>query len=243
MTEAALGTWAAELEGRDPGDVLDWAHAAFGPRLLFATGFGVDGCVLVDMIARRRLPIRIVSIETGLLFPETYDLWRRLERRYGRRIEPITPSETVEEQAAARGPRLWDRDPDLCCRLRKVLPLRRALADVDAWITSLRRDQSPTRAGARIVERDAVFGLVKVNPLAGWSLTQVWQYARDHGVPYNVLHERGYPSIGCAPCTAPAASVEDLRAGRWRGRAKTECGLHSGPRAPAVGALKEEQTV
>jgi phosphoadenylyl-sulfate reductase (thioredoxin) len=245
MAEAAFGTWEPDLEGREPGEVLSWAHATFGPRLLFATGFGVDGCVLVDIIARRALPIRIVSLDTGLLFPETYELWRRLERRYGRRIEPIVPAETVDEQAATNGPALWERDPDLCCRLRKVLPLRRALAGVDAWITSIRRDHSVTRAHVRVAERDTVFGLVKINPLAGWSSKQVWKYAREHGVPYNALHDRGYPSIGCTPCTSPVASMEDLRAGRWPGRAKTECGLHGGQRAPvlAAGVLKEEQAV
>lgn len=139
------------------------------------------------------------------------------------RVEPVV---SLDEQAAAYGPALWSREPDRCCALRKVEPLRRFLQGYRAWITGLRRQQSPTRAGTRPVEWDQRFGLVKVNPLFRWSRDEVWRYIRDHDVPYNPLHDRGYPSIGCWPCTTPVAPGEDERAGRWRGFHKTECGLH-----------------
>jgi phosphoadenylyl-sulfate reductase (thioredoxin) len=216
---------AAELEGQTPLAILEWAAAHAG-RLTFATGFGAEGCVLVDLIARHGLAIDLFTLDTGLLFAETYELWRQLEARYGVTIRGVTPARTVDEQAAALGPELWRREPDRCCEQRKVEPLRRELARFDAWITAIRRDQTPERATARIVERDDRFGLVKINPLAAWSHDDVWAHLYAHDVPFNPLHERGYPSIGCEPCTSAIVPGEALRAGRWRGSAKRECGLH-----------------
>jgi phosphoadenylyl-sulfate reductase (thioredoxin) len=192
----------------------------------FATGFGVEGCVLIDMAARQGLPIDLFTLDTGLLFPETYALWRRLEKRYGVSIRAVRPAQTVDEQAAAHGDRLWARDPDRCCALRKVAPLAEALAGYDAWIAAIRRDQTATRATARHVEWDTKNGLVKVNPLLRWSADDVWGYVKLHDVPCNALYDAGYGSIGCAPCTTPVAPGEDPRAGRWRTREKNECGLH-----------------
>ncbi len=223
---AEIAAAAAALEGRPPGEILAWAADRFAPRVTLATSFGPEGCVLVDLIARRRLPIDVFTLDTGLLFPETRALWRRLEERYGLTIRGVRPAQTVEEQAARHGDRLWEREPDRCCGLRKVAPLREALAGFDAWVSAIRRDQTPERARTRAVEADLRFGLVKVNPLAGWTAEQVWAYVRAHDVPTNPLHQRGYPSIGCVPCTTPVAPGEDARAGRWRGRAKKECGLH-----------------
>ena len=221
-------TAAAEaLEGRSPADVLAWAATRYAPRITFATAFGAEGCVLVDLIARHRLAIDVFTLDTGLLFPETYDLWRRLERRYGLTIRPVRPELSVEAQATLHGDSLWARSPDRCCEIRKVAPLGRALAGFDAWITSIRRDQTSERSVARVVERDPRFGLVKVNPLAGWTSADVQHYVRVHQVPVNPLHARGYPSIGCMPCTSAVAPGETPRAGRWRGLGKTECGLHS----------------
>ena len=215
------------LEGRPPAEVLAWAAGRFAPRIAFATAFGAEGCVLVDLIARNHLPIDVFTLDTGLLFPETYALWRRLEERYGLAIRSVRPELSVEAQAAAHGPALWERMPERCCELRKVAPLRRALSGFDAWISSIRRDQTSDRSAARVVEWDLRFGLVKVNPLAGWTNEDVQRYVRLHRVPVNPLHARGYPSIGCMPCTTAVAPGEAPRAGRWRGRGKTECGLHA----------------
>jgi len=220
------------LEGLPPEAVLAEALTTFGSRIGFATGFGPEGCVLVDVIARHRLPIDVFTLDTGLLFTETRVLWRQLEERYDLRIRGVVPRLDLDEQAAVHGDRLWERQPDGCCALRKVEPLAQELSGLDAWITAIRRDQTRERARARVVERDPRFGLVKVNPLVAWSHAQVRDYIREHDVPTNALHARGYPSIGCWPCTSPVLPGEDARAGRWRHRAKTECGLHLRPTTP-----------
>lgn len=218
---------ARRLEGRPPEEALAWAAERYAPRVALATAFGAEGCLLVDLIARQRLPIEVFTLDTGLFFPETYDLWQRLEERYGIAIRAVRPSLTVPEQAAAHGDRLWRRDPDRCCAMRKVEPLRKALSGLEAWVTAVRRGQTADRARARVVEWDDRFGLVKVNPLAAWTTEDVWSHVRHHRVPVNPLYERGYPSIGCEPCTSPVRFHEDPRAGRWRGLEKTECGLHA----------------
>jgi phosphoadenylyl-sulfate reductase (thioredoxin) len=218
---------ASELEGADATSVLRWASGRFAP-LGFATGLGVEGCVLLDLAARAGLALDVFTLDTGLLFAETYELWRRLEARYGITIRAVRPPLTVEQQNAAHGDALWARDPDACCRMRKVEPLAAevAAAGFPAWISAIRRDQTPERAGARVVELDRRFGIVKVNPLVRWTDSDIWRHALDHDVPYNPLHDQGFPSIGCAPCTTAVAPGENPRAGRWRGTAKTECGLH-----------------
>ena len=217
----------------EPAVTLRWAAERFAPRVALATAFGPEGCVLVDMIARHGLPIDVFTLDTGLLFSETRELWRRLEDRYGIAIRGVNPRQTVDEQAREHGERLWERDPDRCCALRKLEPLSRALAGLDAWVTSLRRDQTAARAEASTVELDARFDLVKINPLVHWTSDDVWCYLRRHDVPFNPLHLRGYPSVGCWPCTGPVAPGEAPRAGRWPGKAKTECGLHLRPRNQA----------
>ena len=229
---AVLDRFAADLEGRPAADVLRWTVERYAPRLTFATGFGPEGCVLIDLIGRHRLPIDLCTLDTGLFFEETYELWRGLEKRYDRRIRRVAPELTLDEQALAHGDLLWERTPDRCCALRKVAPLDAELTRVDAWITAIRRDQTPQRAAARVVEWDAKFGIAKINPLVDWTKQDVWRHIVEHDVPYNPLHDLGYPSIGCHPCTSPVQAGEDARAGRWRGRNKTECGLH-GP-APAA---------
>jgi phosphoadenosine phosphosulfate reductase len=219
-------SWARDLEGASAPEVLRWASDQFGPKLTFATGFGAEGCVVIDLIAQHQLPIDVFTLDTGVLFPETYALWRQLESRYGLTIRGVRAFQTIEEQAAAHGPRLWEREPNRCCELRKVLPMRTALSGFDAWVTGIRRDQTPERAFASVVERDAKFGLVKINPLLAWSHDDVWAHLYANDVPYNALHEQGYQSIGCQPCTSAVQDDEDPRAGRWRGVAKRECGLH-----------------
>lgn len=224
---------ARRLEGCPPEEILAHAAARFVPRIAFATGFGPEGCVLVDVIARHRLQVEVLTLDTGLLFPETRTLWRRLEERYGLTIRSVRPRLGVEEQAAQHGPRLWERDPDRCCWMRKVEPLAEALAGLDAWVTAIRREQTKDRGDARVFEADRRFGLVKVNPLVAWTHAQVWDYVRENDVPVNALHARGYPSIGCWPCTTAVREGEDPRAGRWRHREKTECGLHARKATPA----------
>ena len=226
-----LGATALDLEMTEPVEVLRWAVERYGPRLTFATGFGPEGCVLIDLIGRHHLPIDLFTLDTGLLFPETRELWTALEGRYGVIIRGVSPVQTVDEQAATHGDRLWERAPDRCCKLRKVFPLRAELAKVDAWVTAIRREQTRERADAAIVEWDEKFEIAKINPLVRWTKSDVWSHLKAHDVPYNRLHDTGYPSIGCTHCTTAVHDGEDDRAGRWRGIVKTECGLH-GPVVP-----------
>jgi phosphoadenylyl-sulfate reductase (thioredoxin) len=233
-SDADLERLSARLEGRHPEEVLRWAVDAYAPRLTFATAFGPEGLVLLDLIGRHALKVDVFTLDTGLFFPETYALWRRLETRYGLKIRSVRPVLTVEQQAELHGDALWARHPDRCCEIRKVDPLDHALRGHAAWLTAIRRDQTKDRQHARVVERDRRHALVKVNPLLSWTSERVWSYLRQHDVPTNPLHAQGYPSIGCSPCTSAVEAGEDPRAGRWRGRAKTECGLHTGPAAAAA---------
>lgn len=198
----------------------------FSGRVAIASSFGPEDMVLIDYASKSGLPFRIFTLDTDFLFPETYALIDRVEARYGIEVERCRPSLTPAEQAAAHGEALWASDPDRCCGIRKVVPLKDKLSTLDAWITGIRRDQAPTRANAKKLEWDDKFGLWKANPLADWTSERVWQHIRAHGLPYNPLHDRSYPSIGCTYCTRPVQAGEDPRAGRWSGFAKTECGLH-----------------
>jgi phosphoadenylyl-sulfate reductase (thioredoxin) len=233
LDKEELGQRGRSMEDWPAPEILTWAADRFPTRITFATGLGPEGCVLIDLIGRYALPIDVFTLDTGLLFPETYTLWRRLEQRYGIVIRRVQPRLNVEEQAAQYGPRLWERHPDHCCEMRKVTPLQGALAGFDAWITAIRRDQTAARADALVVEWDAKFQLAKVNPLVRWTKNDVWAHLLRHEVPYNPLHDHSYPSIGCVPCTGPVQPGEDPRAGRWRGIVKTECGLH-GPVIPVA---------
>lgn len=209
-----------------PEQVLTWAFETFGEAVAISSAFGAEGMVLIDIASRVRPQFRLFTLDTEFLFPETYHLMDQVERRYGIAIEKVYPLNSPEKQERAYGPRLWEQSPDQCCNLRKVEPLRRQLGTLRAWITSIRRDQTPHRAGAGKIEWDEKFGLVKINPLADWTSKQVWQHIREYDVPYNALHERNYPSIGCTHCTRPVSPEENPRAGRWSGSSKTECGLH-----------------
>ena len=222
------------LKLRVTTETLRVASERFAPRLVMATAFGVEGCVLIDIIGRNQLQVDIFTLDTGLFFEETYTLWSRLEERYGLRVRAAQPELSVSEQASRFGEALWERDADRCCELRKVLPLRAALEGADAWVTGLRRDQTPQRANAPLVGLDEKFELVKINPLVEWTTRDVWEYVREHDVPSNQLHEQGYPSLGCMPCTSPVRHGEDPRAGRWRGSTKTECGIHNRALRPVL---------
>jgi phosphoadenosine phosphosulfate reductase len=218
-----LASLAERLEGRPPEEILAAAAARFPGRIALACSFGAEDCLLIDLIASRRLAIEVFTLDTGYLFPETYDLWRRLEARYGITVRAARADLPAPDPAK---PPPWESDPDACCHARKVLPLAATLSGLDAWVTGIRRDQTPERAHARVFEWDGRFGLAKVNPLAALTHEDVFRELSRSLVPVNPLHARGYSSIGCAPCTSPVAPGEDPRAGRWRGRAKTECGLH-----------------
>jgi phosphoadenosine phosphosulfate reductase len=197
------------------------------------SSLGPQTLVVLELLHRqgRSVPVRL--LDTGLLFPETLALKAAVEARYGIEIGAVLPARSVAEQAADHGEALWRRDPERCCRLRKVAPLAEALRGHDAWITGLRRDQSATRAAVGPAGWDPQHGLVKVNPLWRWSQAQALDFLREAGVPYNPLLDRGYRSVGCWPCTAPTAGGE--RDGRWPGHARTECGIHGG--APAAARL------
>jgi phosphoadenosine phosphosulfate reductase len=209
--------------------------AAEFPRAAFASSLGAEDMVLTDAIWTANLPIAIFSLETGRLPKETLDLIERAEAHYGRRIDLYRPDAgTVDAWVSAHGLNAFYESVDLrksCCGIRKVEPLRRALSGRDAWITGLRRSQSVTRAELPAREFDAGHGLVKFNPLADWSEEDVWAWIRGRGVPYNKLHDRGYPSIGCDPCTRAIRPGEDVRAGRWwwEQRDSKECGIHVSP--------------
>lgn len=216
----------AQLAGASTVDVLHWTNETFGAQASFGTGFGVEGCVLIHLIATEELSIDLFSLDTGLFFDETYSLWEQLERRYGIKIRAVTSELTLSAQAERYGPELWANNPDECCRLRKVVPLAQALAGRQAWLSAIRAEQTSERASTRTVEWHERFGLLKISPLLGWSDEQIWSFVREHDVPFNPMHQRGFPSIGCFPCTSPIQPGEGPRAGRWRGRNKTECGLH-----------------
>jgi phosphoadenosine phosphosulfate reductase len=216
--KTAAEAWSAER-------VLNWAFETFGDRVAISTALGSGGMVMIDIAAKLPRKFRVFTLDTKFLFPETYTLIDRVEQRYGIAVEKVD-SLSPEEQERVHGPALWQRNPDQCCNLRKVEPLRRKLSGLQAWITSIRRDQTPERANAGKIEWDEKFGLVKVNPLADWTSKQVWQYIREHDVPSNPLHDLNYPSIGCTHCTRAVLPGEDERAGRWSASSKTECGLH-----------------
>lgn len=219
--EAGVPSLEENWEGLTAEEVLRRTEERFGRRVVFACSFGAEDMVVLDLLSRTGPGTRVLLLDTGLLFPETHRLLREAEERYpSLEFRKIAPPPEEERHA------LWESDPDLCCRIRKVEPLRRALREAEAWITGIRREQAPARSKARKLEWDHRFGLFKVNPLADWSWEKVWDYLRRWRVPYNPLHDRGYPSIGCVPCTRPVEAGEDLRAGRWAGRPKTECGLH-----------------
>jgi phosphoadenosine phosphosulfate reductase len=215
---------AAESWG--PERILRWAFETFGDSVAISSAFGAEGMVLIDIASRVHPNFRLFTLDTEFLFPETYNLMDRVEQKYGIVIERVLPLASPEEQERVHGPALWQRNADQCCNMRKVEPLRRKLASLQAWITSIRRDQTAARASAGKIEWDEKFGLVKVNPVADWTSKQIWRYIHEQDVPYNVLHDQDYPSIGCTHCTRAVRPGEDPRAGRWSGSAKTECGLH-----------------
>jgi len=224
---AVLRAISDALEGKSPSAILRWAVGMYHPQLTMATGFGAEGCALMAMLAEIEPRVRVFCLDTGYLFPETLELRARIREKYGIDVEMVRAVETPAAMEARFGGPLYATRPDECCRIRKVEPLRRAVAGWEAWITAIRRDQTPDRARAGIVEWDSKFNLVKINPLANWTKRDVWRFIHDNDVPYNPMHDHGFPSIGCWPCTRAVRPGEDDRAGRWAGFAKIECGLHT----------------
>jgi phosphoadenosine phosphosulfate reductase len=215
----------AELEALEAEELIHWAEAEFGDRVCLSCSWQKQSSVLIHMVSELGVDLDVIELDTHLFFRETYETRERLLRRYGIRL--VRPDVlTVAEQHRREGPNLWERDPDRCCHIRKVEPLIRVLDPYDAWITGIRRDQSPSRANARKVERSERYGVWKLQPLADWSEADVRRYIAANEIPYNPLHDVGYRSIGCIPCTRPTRPDEEERAGRWAGSDKLECGIH-----------------
>jgi phosphoadenosine phosphosulfate reductase len=210
-----------DLESLSAQEVLAHVVDEFHPRLYVACSFQKEASVILDLVMGIAPDVRVFTLDTHVLFPETYDTWKQVEERYGIEVE-VHQGPSLGRQAATHGDRLWERDPDACCNLRKVRPLDRALAGADAWVSGVRREQSPARARTAKLGWDKRHGLWKINPLADWSEEDVWRYIVANDIPYNPLHDRGYGSIGCTHCTKPAGG----RDGRWAGTGKSECGLH-----------------
>jgi phosphoadenosine phosphosulfate reductase len=208
-------------------EVLKWAYSHYGDKLVYACSFGIEGIVLIDLIAKVNESAKVVFLDTNLHFKETYELIDKVKARYPRlQIELKKPSLTLEEQKEQYGDELWKTNPNKCCEIRKVLPLHEVLSGATAWLSGLRRDQSETRKNTEFINPDHKFKSVKICPLIHWTWKDIWRYQNKNGLDYNVLHDNGYPSIGCQPCTAAAINADDLRSGRWTGSTKTECGLH-----------------
>lgn len=214
------------FEPRSLDDLLSWGLALFGRKLALVTSFGPTGMVILDRLANLCPGVKVITIDTDFLFEETYVLREQVQRRYPIQLEVRKSGLTPTLQAQAFQPQLWQVNPDLCCHMRKVVPLTDALAGLDAWLTGLRRDQATSRTTAPLVSWDAKYHLVKLNPLANWTRGQVWRYLLENDVPYNPLHDQGYTSIGCTHCTRPVNQTDNERAGRWTGQGKIECGLH-----------------
>ncbi len=221
-----------EFETAGLAEILRWCWETYGERAGIGTSFQGAGLVAMHTAYQAGYRFPVFTIDTGLLFPETIQLKAQIEAKLGIVIESLLPEATLEQQEAELGPRLWNRQPDLCCSLRKVIPLQAKLSQLDVWITGLRRTQSDGRSATQIVElykfdvlRDRY--ILKLNPMANWSRDQVQAYLRQHEIPTNPLQDQGYRSIGCTPCTRPVGEGDDERAGRWTGFDKSECGIHT----------------
>jgi phosphoadenosine phosphosulfate reductase len=226
-------TWDEEAsrltEGRlsDDVDVLKWAYDTYRDDIVYSCSFGAEGIVLIDLISQINPNAEVVFLDTGLHFKETYELIKKVRRKYpDLHIRMLKPELTVEEQATIYGDQLWQRNPNSCCHMRKIVPLSSVLKGRKAWISGLRKEQSTTRSAIRFLNKDEKFQSVKICPLKDWTWDDVWAYIKLNDLPYNPLHDQGYPSIGCDKCTLPVKHSDDLRSGRWAQLKKTECGLH-----------------
>jgi phosphoadenosine phosphosulfate reductase len=223
------GDFLISDETKGARSVLEWAYGSYPEdQLVYASSFGAEAIVLIDLIQQIKADAHIVFLDTGLHFTETYEVIKKIKLRFPQlKIELKQPELSVDEQAGQYGSALWKRDPNQCCNIRKVIPLQETLSAKQAWISGLRREQSPTRAQTEFVNKDEKFLNIKICPLIHWSSDEIWAYIRERDLPYNTLHDFQFPSIGCFPCTNPAGADGDSRAGRWSGSSKTECGLHN----------------
>jgi phosphoadenosine phosphosulfate reductase len=224
---AELQRQSDAFETAHPEEIIRWGVERFGQRLTMATAFGPEGCVIIHLLAKIDPTTHVFNLDTGYQFRETLELRDRIAARYGVEVEMKRPETTVEQYEQLHGGPLYKTNPDQCCFDRKVKVLREAVVGRQAWISAIRRDQSPDRAKAAIIGWDKKFSLVKINPLANWTKADVWKLIVSEDIPYNPLHDDGYTSIGCWPCTRAVLFGEDERAGRWSGQKKTECGLHT----------------
>jgi len=220
-------TTSLGFESAHPRDIIKWAVERYGSELTMTTSFGLEGMTIIHMFFELNANIRIVNIDTGYQFPETLKMIEKVKARYGFDVERIHPATTVSEYESIHGGKLYKKDPNQCCFDRKVLPLQKALANVPAWISSIRREQTPIRAKADIIEKDNKFNNIKINPLANWKRQDVSNFITDNKIIYHPLYDRDFTSIGCWPCTRATKPNEKERAGRWSGFEKLECGLHT----------------
>ncbi|RXJ02028.1 phosphoadenylyl-sulfate reductase [Anaerobacillus alkaliphilus] len=227
ILDEEITTLNLDLAKKDAIDVLKWAYHQYQDDIVYACSFGIEGIVLIDLISKVKNDASIVFLDTGLHFKQTYELIEKVKTKYPKlNIQLIKPEVTVTEQNELYGNELWKSAPDQCCKIRKLKPLETELNKYQAWISGLRREQSVTRANVQFVNKDKRFQSIKVCPLIHWTSEEIWLYVKLHKLPYNDLHDQGYPSIGCENCTLPVAEGEDSRKGRWANTTKTECGLH-----------------
>ncbi len=226
-------SWFAVNENTPTDKLIAWTMERFArQRMIMTTSFGMEGCALIEMYARTGQHLTCVYLDTMFFFPETYKLRDQMMERYPTiRFVNGGTTMTPEDQEKEYGAELWKYNPTQCCKIRKVDPMYPVMAEADVWITGLRRSQSATRANLRVIDWDWRYQVTKISPLANWERTEIWDYIKKNNVPYNELHEQGYPTIGCTHCTSPVAGSkpgEYSRAGRWSSSEKTECGLHGG---------------
>lgn len=224
---ADLAAASQRLETATPEEIIHFAVERYFPRLTMATAFGPEGCVILYYLAKVEPRTYVFNLDTGYQFKETLELRNQIATKYGIEVDMRQPELAVADYEALHGGPLYQTNPDQCCFDRKVKVLRESVGGMQAWMSGIRRDQSPDRAVSPIVGWDRKFSLVKISPLANWTKKDVWKLITDEDIPYNPLHDKGYPSIGCWPCTRSVMFGEDERAGRWSGTAKTECGLHT----------------
>lgn len=212
---------------KNPEELLKWIVKNLpNEKVVMGTGFGPPGIVLLDMLLKVTRDISVFYIDTDFLFDQTYELKEKLQEKYDIKFLRFSTDLTSEMQADQYGEKLWEKDPDLCCNLRKVKPLKKALQNYDIWITGIRKKQTQVRNTSTLIEYESRFEIIKINPLINWRHDEVWDYIKTHNLPYNSLHDNSYPSIGCKQCTSPVCAGDDDRSGRWKGSNKTECGLH-----------------
>ena len=224
----ALPEFPADSETKGASELLQWAFDEYGEKLVYACSFGIEGIVLIELISRIKPDATIIFLDTNYHFKETYETIERVKKRYPQlQIHLQQPGLTIEQQTEQYGLDLWKTNPNQCCDLRKIKPLEEAISPSTAWISGLRREQSELRKSTEYLNLDNRFEKIKVCPLIHWTWKDVWRFAHTNELDYNVLHDQGFPSIGCQVCTKPAFTEEDMRSGRWTGSGKTECGLHT----------------